>query len=166
MTPHNKQWEWPAENLVGNEKEVSSLRRSQLHQDDHQEPDRTLEILSCEWSNSIDPQVIYNRMSKLMSVQFSILAQQTPLPGGLWIPPSGWVCCASLAQQTPLPGGLWIPPSGWVCCARLPHLTHPPGGIPPSQGGCPYARWADTNNPSVKNKLPPPSRHTVCFWLR
>ena len=74
--------EWPAENLVGNEKEVSSLRRSQLHQDDHQEPERTLEILSCEWSNSIDPQVIYNRMWKLMSALFSILAHQTPLPGG------------------------------------------------------------------------------------
>ena len=50
----------------------------------------------------------------------------------LWL--SASVQFSILAQQTPLPGGLWIPPSGWVYCARLPHLTHSPGGIPPSQG--------------------------------
>ena len=79
-----KIWQWKGSFFV--EKEPASPGR----------PERTLEILSCEWSNSIDPQVIYNRKWKLMSAQLSILAQQTPLPGGLWIPPSGWVCCARI----------------------------------------------------------------------
>ena len=109
--------------------------------------------------------------------------QQTHSPAGHRIPVGGWVYSR---EHTPLPAGHRIPVGGWVYCrersrtppthqqgtgsllaggftlgsvrARLPTPPTHQQGTHPCQGCCPCARWAETNNPAVINKLLPPSR--------